>query len=84
MEQKVSSSIPEVQEQYAHRLQASAARAPPFPGLGRLPGLGSTVRWEGEQAGERERAGERGKERARASAPAGEQPLLLAPRCFCS
>lgn len=46
MERKLSSSVPEVQEQYAHRLQASDGRAQPFPGLGCLPGLGSIVKWE--------------------------------------
>lgn len=51
MERKVSSSVPEVQEQYSHRLQASAGRAQPFPGLECLPGLGSTVKWEREQGG---------------------------------
>lgn len=48
MERKVSSSVPEVQEQYSHRLQASV---PAFPGLECLPGLGSTVKWEREQGG---------------------------------
>ena len=74
MEQKVSSSIPEVQEQFAHRLQASAGRAQPFPGLGCLPGLGSTVRWEGE----------RGEGRARAAPRRENSPCCWPPGCFCS
>lgn len=78
MEQKVSSSIPEVQEQYAHRLQASAGRARPFPGLGCLPGLGSTVRWEGE------RAGERGEGRPEPAPRRENSPCCWPPGCFCS